>query len=72
MDNILASRSLNPRAFRAHLALYRMVRGSASRNRIRSALHMWKVYRDRERLSLPSALQCYAHYAWNAYWKGRI
>ena len=54
------------------LALYRVVRGSASRNRIRSALHMWTIYRVREQLSLPSALWCYAHYAWNAYWKSRV
>ena len=54
------------------LALYRVVRGSASRNRIRSALHMWRIYRDREQLSLPSTLWYYAHYAWNAYWKRRV
>jgi len=48
------------------------VRGSASRNRIRSALHMWRIYRDREQLSLPSTLWYYAHYAWNAYWKRRV
>jgi len=68
----LLKRGAVARGIPRDLALYRVVRGSASRNRIRSALHMWKVYRDRERLSLPSALWCYAHYAWNAYWKNRI
>lgn len=51
------------------LARYRIVRGSASRNKLRSALHVWKLYRERERLSLPRAAWCYAHYAWNAYRK---
>jgi teichuronic acid biosynthesis glycosyltransferase TuaG len=51
------------------LAYYRVVRGSASRNKVRSALHMWKVYRQQERLALPDAIWCYAHYAWRAYWK---
>ena len=54
------------------LARYRIVRGSASRNKFRSALHMWKVYRERERLPLPAAAWCYAHYAWNPYWKNRV
>ena len=56
----------------ADLALYRVVRGSASRDKIRSALHMWKIYRDQERLSLPSTLWCYAQYAWNACRKNPI
>ncbi len=54
------------------LALYRVARGSASRNKLRSALHMWSVYREQEGLSLPSALWCYAHYAWNACLKNPI
>ena len=54
------------------LARYRIVRGSASRNKVRSALHMWHVYRSIEHLSLPRAGWSYAHYAWNAYWKNRV
>jgi len=54
------------------LALYRVVRGSASGDKVRSALHMWKVYREQERLSLPSTLWCYAHYAWHALRKNPI
>jgi len=65
----LLKRGVEARGIRRDLALYRVVRGSASRNKIRSALHMWKVYRDQEKLSLPAALSCYARYAWNAYWK---
>jgi len=54
------------------LARYRVVRGSASRDKFRSARHMWKVYRDQERLSLATAAWCYAQYAWHAYWKNRL
>ncbi len=48
------------------LALYRMVGSSASRNKTRSAMRMWRVYRRQERLSLPYAAWCYVHYAWHA------
>ena len=54
------------------LARYRVVAGSASRNKLRAARHMWTVYRRQERLALPDALWCFAHYAWRAYWKNRI
>jgi len=53
------------------LARYRIVRGSRSRDKISTALHMWKVYREVEKLSLPDALWCFTHYAWRAYWKNR-
>jgi teichuronic acid biosynthesis glycosyltransferase TuaG len=64
------------RGFVAHgmqepLAVYRMVHGSASRNKWRSAKRMWNVYRDIEHLSLPDTMWCYAHYAWRAWWKHR-
>jgi teichuronic acid biosynthesis glycosyltransferase TuaG len=54
------------------LARYRVVGGSASRNKVRSAQHMWQVYRRVERLSLPQSAWYYAHYAWNAFRKNRI
>ena len=53
------------------LACYRIVRGSTSRNKLRSSLHMWKVYRDQERLPFFTAARCYVQYAWNAYWRNR-
>jgi teichuronic acid biosynthesis glycosyltransferase TuaG len=53
------------------LARYRVVAGSASRNKLRAARHMWKVYREQEGLAVPDAMWCYAHYAWRAYWKNR-
>jgi teichuronic acid biosynthesis glycosyltransferase TuaG len=53
------------------LARYRLVRGSLSRNKVRSALRMWRIYRRHEHLPLPDAAWCYAHYAWNAFRKYR-
>ena len=53
------------------LATYRIVRRSASRNKWRSALRMWRVYREQERLGVLDAAWCYAHYAINASWKYR-
>ena len=65
----LLKRGVVARGIPRDLALYRVVKGSSSRNKISSALHMWTVYRDQERLSLPAALWCYVHYAWHAYRK---
>lgn len=53
------------------LARYRIVKGSALRNRIRRALHMWKFYRQVEDLELPYSCWCYGQYAWRAYLKNR-
>jgi teichuronic acid biosynthesis glycosyltransferase TuaG len=57
---------------RQELAAYRIVRGSASRDKLRSAAHMWKVYREVERLPLPTAAMSFACYAWNALYKYRL
>jgi teichuronic acid biosynthesis glycosyltransferase TuaG len=53
------------------LARYRIVKTSASRDKLRSARRMWRVYRRIEGLSLPRAAWCYSHYAWNAWRKYR-
>lgn len=68
----LLKRGLRAQGIQEELALYRIVRRSASRDKVRSALHMWKVYLRQERLPWPRAAWCYAHYAWNAFWKNRI
>lgn len=68
----ILKRGIVARGLQEDLARYRIVQGSASRNKMRSALHMWKVYRQVERLSLPDAVWCYGHYAWRAYWKNRV
>lgn len=53
------------------LARYRIVKTSASRDKLRSARRMWRVYRSVEGLSLHRAAWCYSHYAWNAWRKYR-
>jgi teichuronic acid biosynthesis glycosyltransferase TuaG len=53
------------------LARYRIVKTSTSRDKLRSARRMWRVYRRIEGVSLPRAAWCYSHYAWNAWWKYR-
>ena len=53
------------------LARYRIVKTSASRDKLRSARRMWRVYRRIEGLSFHRAAWCYSHYAWNAWRKYR-
>lgn len=56
---------------RGHLAFgldedlmrYRVMSQSVSRNKRRSALHVWRAYRDLEKLNLPSALWYFSRYA---------
>lgn len=55
----------------ADLLRYRVVQGSISRNKLRWALGMWRVYRDCEKLWLPYAAWCFSHYAWRGYRKYR-
>ena len=56
---------------REDLTRYRVLGGSWSRNKLRSASHVWRVYRDVEELSWPSAAWAFGHYAWNAVRKYR-
>lgn len=53
------------------LMRYRVVSGSVSRNKLRSARHVWEIYRSVERLPLPSAMWCFVHYLWNGWKKYR-
>ena len=53
------------------LMRYRVVGGSVSRNKGRSARMVWRTYRDVESLSLPRAAFVFARYALNAAWKYR-
>lgn len=48
------------------LASYRIVKNSASSNKIKVAKKMWKVYRESENLSFIPSLWNFSHYAWNA------
>jgi teichuronic acid biosynthesis glycosyltransferase TuaG len=67
----LLKRGIVARGIPRDLARYRIVHGSRSRDKISTAMHMWKVYRDVEKLALADALWCFVHYAWRAYWKNR-
>jgi teichuronic acid biosynthesis glycosyltransferase TuaG len=67
----LLKRGIVARGIAEDLARYRIVRGSRSRDKLATAAHMWKVYREVEKLSFADALWCFTHYSWNAYWKNR-
>lgn len=54
------------------LSLYRIVGKSASRNKLKSASHLWKVYREFEKLSLVYSIWCFVHYSFNAFKKNII
>lgn len=45
------------------LMRYRMMNQSVSRNKRRSAAHVWRAYRDLEKLNLPSAIWYFSNYA---------
>jgi len=45
------------------LMRYRVVNGSVSRNKIKSAYWVWRLYRDVEGLPLKKAISCFAGYA---------
>ena len=59
------------RGCREDLTRYRVLGGSWSRNKLKSAAHVWRVYRDVERLPFPSAAWVFGNYAWNAVRKYR-
>ncbi len=45
------------------LTLYRKTRGLLTANRLQCAKWTWQIYRQHEKLSLPKAVYCFAHYA---------
>ena len=59
-------RNLVALGLREDLTRYRVLGGSYSRNKLRSAAQVWRIYRDVEQLSWPSAAWAFGHYAWNA------
>jgi len=67
----ILKRGIVARGMPDDLARYRIVKTSASRDKLRSARRMWRVYRRIEGLSLRRAAWCYSHYAWNAWRKYR-
>jgi len=67
---------LTKRGFVAHglnedLMRYRILQGSYSRNKARSAVQVWRTYREIEKLGPSYAAWCLARYAFNAWRKHR-
>lgn len=56
---------------RKELASYRLVQDSLSRDKLRAARRMWKLYRETEGLRLPYSAWCFFNYAVRAYLKNR-
>lgn len=48
------------------LVSYRIRRKSASSNKIKASIDLWKVYRRNEKLPFVKAIQCFSCYAFNA------
>jgi teichuronic acid biosynthesis glycosyltransferase TuaG len=53
----------------ADLMRYRMTKGSVSRNKGKSALKVWRAYRDLEGLSIPLSLWYFAQYSLRGFFK---
>lgn len=54
------------------LMRYRVVSGSVSRNKLRSARKVWEVYRRIEKLPIIQSTWCFANYLWNGWKKYRV
>lgn len=48
------------------LAQYRIVKKSASRNKAKTAISLWIIYRTYEKLKLPYSIYCLTYWAFNA------
>lgn len=59
------------RGLNLDLMRYRVVKGSVSRNKLRSAKEVWKAYREVENLDLITSMLSFIRYAINAYLKYR-
>lgn len=57
--------------FNKDLMRYRVMEGSVSRNKWRSAIEVWKTYRNVEALNLPRSAWHFGHYCLNALKKYR-
>jgi teichuronic acid biosynthesis glycosyltransferase TuaG len=53
------------------LMRYRVVVGSVSRNKLKSILKVWSIYRDTEKISFIMSLWCLLNYVYNALLKYR-
>ncbi len=76
-DDFVLWLSLLKRGIDAHgldedLMRHRVVASSYSRGKLRMAYHVWRTYRDVERLGFADACWCFLNYAWNGYGKYRV
>jgi teichuronic acid biosynthesis glycosyltransferase TuaG len=67
----LLKRGFAAYGLREDLVRYRVVGKSVSRHKGRSALWVWRTYRQVEELSLPYSAWCFVNYAVRAFWKYR-
>ena len=54
------------------LASYRIRKGSLSRDKLKAALHQWKIYRRHEKIPVFRSLYYFVNYAINGYKKGKL
>ncbi len=55
--------------FNKVLSRYRIVSNSLSRNKVKKAQSIWRVYRDIEKLNIIKASYVFSHYAFRAFFK---
>ncbi len=67
----LLKRGFTAYGLQEDLMRYRVVGKSVSRNKGKSAMHVWRTYREIEKLSAPYAAWCFIHYALQGYCKYR-
>jgi teichuronic acid biosynthesis glycosyltransferase TuaG len=67
----LLKRGFTAYGLQQDLMRYRVVGKSVSRNKVKSAIEVWRTYRDVEKLYLPHATWYFLNYAWRAYFKYR-
>lgn len=67
----LARRGFAAFGLNEDLMRYRVTGGSVSRNKLRSAMKVWRLYRDVEKLAIGPAYWAFIRYAANATWKYR-
>jgi teichuronic acid biosynthesis glycosyltransferase TuaG len=62
----ILKRGLVAQGLQEMLTLYRVVRGSVSRNKLLAAARLWRVYRQTEKLRIAPAAYYFCHYACHA------
>lgn len=62
----LLKRGLTAYGLKEPLSRYRVVKGSISSNKLKTAKRNWQVYRKIENLSLGYSMWCFVNYAYNA------